>query len=131
MVVVNALQHVGIGVSSISGSYDFYRRFFGFRFTMSESEYDIWELEPMFGRKPRMRIHNSMQPCGGPTLELFQHVDAKPRERDDQPTWADLGLMEIGFWVIGLDGIIAWLESQGEQVLVTGNASKKKLAGPT
>ena len=115
--MINTLQHVGIGVKDIDNSYEFYRKHLGFRIKLSESEYDIWELESMFGRKPRMRIHNSSNPYGGPSLELFQHIDTSPMERSGTPSWADRGMLELGIEVRGLKKLYQKMESKGVNFL--------------
>jgi len=111
--LINALQHVGIGVTDVAEAYEFYRRRLGFKFKVGESEYDVWELEPMFGRKVRMHIHNSFNASGGPGLELFQHKDTNPRTRPVSATLSDIGILELGIRVQNLDHIFDNLKGLG------------------
>ncbi|MEW6553731.1 MAG: VOC family protein [Actinomycetota bacterium] len=115
--MINSLQHVGVGVTDVDRSYEFYHRHLRFKMKLSELEDDIEELVPMFGRRPRMRILNALNAYGGATLELFQHVDTPPRTKPSPPSWGDTGYLELGVEVKGLEKVFGVMEKAGVDML--------------
>ena len=115
--MINCINHIGIGVNDIDKSYPFYRQHLNFTFKMSDDQYPIWELEPMFKRKPVMRLHNSMNPIGGPALELFQHIDTAPQKRVRNNNWNDIGILELGIRVQGIESVCKTMIDDGVNII--------------
>ncbi|MBN2027173.1 MAG: VOC family protein [Actinobacteria bacterium] len=128
--MINSLQHVGVGVTDVDRSYEFYRRHLRFKIKLSELEDDVEELVPMFGRRPRMRILNALNAYGGATLELFRHIDTPPRIKPTPASWGDSGYLELGVEVKGLGKIYGGMEKAGVDML-TGIHELKTAAGST
>ncbi|MBU0973138.1 MAG: hypothetical protein KKC20_21015 [Proteobacteria bacterium] len=103
--ICNGLQHIGIGVSDMTSTVEFYSRVLGFRFHLGSLIFHAEELRPMMGRAPRLHIVNLAHPAGGPTLEFFLLKDGNPAYGEgcramNFPPICELGLAVSGAWAL-------------------------------
>lgn len=103
--VIHTINHIGIGLEDIDKSYQFYKELLRLGLKISDKTYRIWELEPMFNRQPLMRILNVLCKNGGPSFEMFQHIDTTPRVKKSRHPYESIGFCEIGVEVKGLKAI--------------------------
>jgi catechol 2,3-dioxygenase-like lactoylglutathione lyase family enzyme len=114
--MINTLQHVGVGVTDIDRSSEFYRKTLQFGVPLNGTEGEIEELIPMFGSAPRMRITNAFNAAGGASIELFQHMGTPPRRSKDL-TWGSTGFLELGIEVRDLERVCDRMKHRGVEFL--------------
>jgi catechol 2,3-dioxygenase-like lactoylglutathione lyase family enzyme len=110
--MIESFQHIGMGVSEIEASYDFYKRVLGFSVKLNDHEDDLREMVPIIGELCRMRVIMAMNLSGGAALELVQHTSSAPRPAPDYD-WGDIGFLAIGLEAYGLDRLVNLLEGRG------------------
>ncbi|MCX7710981.1 MAG: VOC family protein [Clostridia bacterium] len=115
--MITTINHIGIGVRNIKKMKELFRKELGFKLALNDNQYNVWELEPIFNRKPKMRIVNCMNPYSGPTIEFFQHIDTTPAERTAAPEWSDVGILELGIEVGDIEGFCNRLTANGAMML--------------
>lgn len=126
--MIEGFQHLGICVSDVRRSSDFYRRILGFRIKLSDHEQDLSlllgdQLERMtseVGPIGSMHIilrHDGGEP--GAAVELFQDVTRTPAPLPEDLRWGDLGHLSAGVKAYGLERLVPLFEKKGAE-FVTG-----------
>lgn len=111
--MIEAFQHVGIGVSDADRSLDFYKKVLGFSLKLNDHEEESQEMVPIVGALRRMRMIMSMNLSGGAAVEIIQHTDSEPRPLPDDAGWGDLGYLSAGVKAFKLDELMPILEKKG------------------
>ena len=63
--MIEAFQHVGIGVTDIDRSYHFYKNILGFSVKLNDHEEDMEQMVSIIGSLCRMRVIMAMNLSGG------------------------------------------------------------------
>lgn len=115
--MIEAFQHVGIGVASAKRSHDFYRKVMGFTIKLNDHEEEMEQMVSIIGSLESMRIIMAMNPRGGGVVEIVEHTSSKPRPLPEDARWGDIGYLAMGVGAYGLDGLLPSLESAGVDVV--------------
>lgn len=115
--MVEAFQHVGIGVKDIERSYDFYRRILGFSVKLNDHEEDMVQMESIIGEICRMRVIMAMNLSGGGAVELVQHTSSPPRPLPEDARWGDIGFLATGVKAFDIENLVDVLERKGVEPL--------------
>ncbi|MEW6440035.1 MAG: VOC family protein [bacterium] len=123
---VHGAVHVGIGVSDIDRSKEFYRSALGFDRVLHESDGFIPEMDPLTGGPVRMKmaILERSAPPVGPlagllvrgTLKLFQVQGGKGKHIYDGRVWGEPGCMEFCFDVSDLLTTVETMKKKGIKI---------------
>ncbi|MBI2566928.1 MAG: VOC family protein [Candidatus Schekmanbacteria bacterium] len=105
--MINALQHIAIGVTNLDHSYRFYRDVLGFRVKLADAAVRLPEVVLSRPRPPHpvhleARVVFAFHPQGGAGLELVQLLSTPPRMPPEAISWRDLGIVELGIEVADL-----------------------------
>ncbi len=111
--MINAFQHVGMGVRDADRSYDFYRRLMGFRLKLSDKKSYMEEMTPVIGALVEMRALMAANLRGGGVIELIEHTSTRPMEPLEPVQWGDQGYLELGLRAFRLDQLYLDLKSKG------------------
>jgi catechol 2,3-dioxygenase-like lactoylglutathione lyase family enzyme len=76
--MINAIQHVGIGVQNRDISFDFYNNALGFSVLMSKSTDNCSGMLPVLGNDETRNVAIALNPHGGALVEIFQYVSRPP-----------------------------------------------------
>lgn len=114
--MIDAFQHVGIGVSDISRSYDFYRKVLGFSVKLNDHEAELDEMVSIVGSLERMKVIMAMNMAGGGAVELVQQKSSGPRQLPDV-RWGDLGFIAAGLKATRLRELMDMLDAKGAEFL--------------
>lgn len=111
--MIEGFQHVGIGVSDMERSKDFYKRVLGFSVTLNDHEAEMDEMVSIIGSLERMRVAMAMNLCGGAAVELVQHTSSEPRPLPEALRWGDIGYLSAGVKAYGIEKLVEMLEGRG------------------
>lgn len=113
--MIKSLGHVGLGVSSMNKSLEFYRDFLGMKVLM---ELDITDdrIARVIGVKDAKCKITHLQ-LGEGILELFEYSNPKGRNKAKSMNQYDQGLIHIGFEVDDFHNLIYHLKERGIQLL--------------
>jgi len=111
--MIEAFQHVGIGVTDIDRSYDFYKNIIGFSIKLNDHEEEMEQMVPIIGSLCRMRVIMAMNLSGGGAVELVQHTGSEPRLLPRSLRWGDTGYLAMGVKAYRLTELIERLEKKG------------------
>lgn len=112
-------DHIGFTVPDMDEAIDFFVNVIGCE--------PFFELGPLKSDGDWMKVHLNVHPdaiarrvkfmrCGfGSNFEIFEY--SAPRQNRVQPRNSDIGGHHLAFYVDDIDASIAWLRSQGVQVL--------------
>ena len=115
--MITAFQHVGMGVRDTDRTYEFYRKFMGFRIKLSDQTSYLEEMAPIVGAVVEMRALMAMNVGGGAAIELIEHTSTRPMEPPEPVQWGDIGYLEIGLKAFNLDQLYIDLKSRGVEFL--------------
>jgi catechol 2,3-dioxygenase-like lactoylglutathione lyase family enzyme len=106
-----SLDHVGLGVSNMEKSLEFYRDFLGMKVVMELADADdrIGRVIGAKGAKCKI-IHLQLGEC---VLELFKYTNPKGSNKAKSINQYDHGLIHIGFEVDDFHNHIKQLEQRG------------------
>ena len=71
--MINALQHVGQGVWDINVTYDFYKKYFGYKLKLNDLTTSDEDMAPIIGSVETIRVLMALNAKGGGVLELVEH----------------------------------------------------------
>jgi len=113
--MIKSLGHVGLGVSNMESSLEFYRDFLGMEVLM---ELDV--IDDRIGRvigvqNAKCKIAHLQ--LGDGILELFEYSKPKGQNKAQNVNQYDQGLIHIGFEIDGFHDHIKQLEQKGIQLL--------------
>ncbi len=95
--MINAIQHVGIGVQNRDRSFEFYNNALGFSVPMSKSTDNCDGMIQLIGNDETRNVVIALNPHGGALVELFQYVSKIP-----VPIPEDVDFTYNGFLYYGL-----------------------------
>jgi len=96
--VINALQHIGIGVADLERSWEFYRKL-GFDVPMTTDKSYIPRLAPLTGGNYERRVVFAGNLLGGAAIEIFQFTSTNPQPLSKHWKWGDPGISSIALKV--------------------------------
>ena len=118
--------HVGIGVSDIGRSKEFYKSVLGFDRVLYDFEGTIKEMEPVAGFSLRVKLailERSQPPVGSMAkvlprgvIKLFECLDRKGKHIYDGRCWGDPGCMEVCLDVSDLMATVAEMKQKGIKI---------------
>jgi catechol 2,3-dioxygenase-like lactoylglutathione lyase family enzyme len=115
--MINAFQHIGMGVKDIDKTYSFYRNLFGFKVKLNDVTMASKEMEPVIGSVETMRIIMAANVKGGGILEFVEHKSSPTRSFPGGAIYGSYGVLEIGFGVRGIDRVVDHFRAQGVNFL--------------
>ncbi len=123
---VHGVTHVGIGVSNLERSKEFYSAALGFDRLIYDFEGHVPEMDPLTGGPLRMRmaILERSLPASGPLaalftrgiVKLFDVPDRKGKHIYAGRCWGDIGCMEVSFDVSDLRATVAAMKGKGIEI---------------
>ena len=123
---VHGVTHVGIGVSNLDRSKEFYKSALGFDRLLYEFEGVVPEMEPVAGRplRAKMAILERSLPPTGPmasllprgVIKLYEVLDRKGRHIYDGRCWGDIGCMEFCLDVSDLLSTVDAMKKKGIKI---------------
>ena len=111
--MIEAFQHIGIGVTDIDRSYHFYKNILGFSIKLNDHEEEMEQMVEIIGSLCRMRVIMAMNLSGGGAVELVQHTDSEPRMLPRTLRWGDKGYLAMGVKAYRLTELVERLEKKG------------------
>ena len=113
--MIKSLGHVGLGVTDMQRSLEFYRDFLGMKVLM---ELDITDdrIGRVIGVKDAACKIAHLE-LGDAMLELFQYTNPKGQNKAPNINQYDQGLIHIGFEVDGFHDLIKQLEQRDIKLL--------------
>ncbi len=138
--MINAMQHIAIGVSDIDESYRFYRDILGFRLKLTDAvgqmpDFPLLEAAELQANSARIgrqtiRVVMALNPHGGPAIELAQVLSTTPRPPKRPAQWGGLGMIELGIQIRNLYEFCHFLEQRGVSVLTPADDDASSQAVP-
>lgn len=113
--MIGGFQHVGIGVSDIDSSMNFYRGLLGFGMKLNDHTEDVEQMVPIIGSLERMRIIMALNMAGGGAIEAVQHVSSVPRPMPGDARWGDIGYLSAGVKARRLEELVGILTGRGAE----------------
>ncbi|MBU1669893.1 MAG: VOC family protein [Actinobacteria bacterium] len=104
--MIDAFQHIGIGVTDIERSMDFYGRILGFRIKLNDHEEPFEQMVSIIGSLCRMRVIMAANIRGGAAVELVQHTDSTPIPMPADARWGDIGYLAAGLKAFRLEDVV-------------------------
>lgn len=140
---VRGVVHAGIGVSNMVESVRFYRTVLGFDRLLYEFEGNIQAVDLIEGRSLPMKlailgrsqpgdVKETFLPAG--MIKLFEVPGIKGRHIYSGRRWGDIGCMELGLDVTGLEEVVGEIQSKGVEIYLSpveidmGSGSKGVIA---
>jgi catechol 2,3-dioxygenase-like lactoylglutathione lyase family enzyme len=114
--MITALQHIGLGVQDAATSFEFYRKFAGFKIKLVDYLDFSNQMEPIIGDLVKMRIIMALPSQGKGLIEIVQHVSTPPRPGTTR--WGDIGFLATGYRTNNLAATVEYLESEGIELSV-------------
>ncbi len=111
--MINAFQHIGMGVWDVDKTAGFYKRLFGYKVKLNDLTAASKEMEPVVGSLETMRMAMSMNVAGGGILEFIEHKSSPIRPFPEEAGYGSCGVLEIGFGVRGIDRVVDDFRAKG------------------
>ena len=112
--MIEGFEHVGIGVTDIKRSYDFYKNVLRFSTKLNEGEAVHEELTPVIGESSRLATIMAINLSGGAAIELIEHRSTPPRPMPDVH-WGDIGYLGAGLKAYMIDDLVGILKGKGAE----------------
>jgi catechol 2,3-dioxygenase-like lactoylglutathione lyase family enzyme len=113
MQMINAFQHVGMGVWDVDKTYSFYKKLFGYKIKLNDITMASKEMEPVVGSLETMRIVMAMNARGGGILEFVEHKSSPVRPYPEEAGYGNCGVLEIGFGVRAIEKVVDSFRTKG------------------
>lgn len=127
--MIEAFQHVGIGVTDMKRSCDFYKKILGFSVRLNDHEEEMELMVQVIGSLCRMRVVMAMNLSGGGAVELVQHTSSEPRPLPEKVRWGDLGYLAMGLKAYNLSELVGTLEKKGAEFITPVVTQKVRQGG--
>ena len=120
--MITALQHIGLGVHDAAASYEFYRKFAGFKIKVADYLDYSSQMEPIIGDLVKMRIIMAIPSQGKGIIELVQHISTSPCPGTTR--WGDTGFLASGYRTSNLAAALKYLDAEGIELKVRSYSMK-------
>ena len=110
--MIHHIEHVGLSVSNLERSIDFYCRNFNLKVELILEPSKDLPLDKIVGL-PGCKVRIAHLSSGGAILELFEYIKPKGEPVSPQATQADKGFIHMGFKTTDLQKEYAYLSAQG------------------
>jgi catechol 2,3-dioxygenase-like lactoylglutathione lyase family enzyme len=114
--MIEGFEHVGMGVTDIKRSFDFYKKVLGFSMKLNEGEAVHDELTPIIGESVQLATIMAMNLSGGAAIELIEHKSTAPRPMPEVH-WGDIGYLAVGLKAFKIDELVGVLEAKGAKFI--------------
>lgn len=111
--MINAFQHVGMGVWDVDKTYGFYRKLFGYKIKLNDITMASKEMESVVGSLETMRMAMAMNVKGGGILEFIEHKSSPIRPFPEGAGYGDYGVLELGFGVRRIEKVVDSFRAKG------------------
>jgi catechol 2,3-dioxygenase-like lactoylglutathione lyase family enzyme len=115
--MINAFQHVGMGVWDVDKTYSFYKKLFGYKIKLNDITMASKEMEPVVGSLETMRMMMAMNTRGGGILEFIEHKSSPVRPYPEEAGYGNCGVLEIGFGVRAIEKVVDSFRVKGVTLL--------------
>lgn len=116
--MINALQHIGLGVANAAEVYSFYRKLLGFNLKIVDTENYFEQMAPLLGKSEKMRIIMALNSRGGGASEFVEYISTVPKQGPEKINWGDIGFLSSGYQVSHLPKIVQRLEKKGARFVI-------------
>jgi catechol 2,3-dioxygenase-like lactoylglutathione lyase family enzyme len=117
--MINALQHVGQGVRNVDKTYDFYKRYLGFKVKLNDVTVASKEMAPVIGSVETMRMMMAVNAKGGGIIELIEHKTKPITALPAAGVFGNYGIVEVGYGACNIDGVVADFQARGLRFLTS------------
>ncbi len=114
--MINAIQHIGFGVSDRDRSWAFYRKL-GFDVPMSLNQSFASRMEPLVGGNYERKVVIAANLMGGATLEIYQYLSTKPMPLSEKLMWGDPGMNATALKVPDIDKALDLFQDSLETIV--------------
>jgi catechol 2,3-dioxygenase-like lactoylglutathione lyase family enzyme len=111
--MINAFQHIGLGVWDVPKTLAFYNKLFGFNIKLNDLTTASKEMEPVIGSVETMHMAMTMNAKGGGVLEFIEHKSSPIRPFPEDVGYGDYGVLEMGFDVQNIEGVVDSFRAKG------------------
>ena len=115
--MINAFQHIGLGVWDLDRTFGFYKKLFGYKIKINDITTASKEMEPVVGSVETMRMAMAMNVKGGGILEFIEHKSSPIRPFPEDTGYGSLGILELGFAVRGIEQVVDSFRAHGVSFL--------------
>lgn len=115
--MINAFQHIGLGVWDVDKTYSFYKKLFGYKIKLNDITMASKEMEPVVGSLETMRMMMAMNAKGGGILEFIEHKSSPIRPFPEEAGYGSYGVLELGFSVRGIEKVVDSFRAKGVSFL--------------
>ena len=115
--MINSLQHIGQGVWDIDVTYDFYRKYFGFKLKLNDLTIADEDMAQVIGSVETIRTLMALNAKGGGVLELVEHKSSPIKPRLEEGGYGNYGILEVGYGVRNIEDVISDFKNQGLHML--------------
>lgn len=114
--MINSLQHVGQGVWDVDVTYEFYRKYFGYKFKLNDLTVADHDMAQVIGSVETIRVLMALNVRGGGVLELVEHKSSPIQPRFDDGGYGNYGILEVGYGVRSIEDVVADFQQRGMQM---------------
>lgn len=112
--MIEGFEHVGMGVTDIKLSFDFYKNVLGFSMKLNEQEEVLEEMTNIIGDRVRLATIMAINLSGGAAIELIEHKSTPPRPMP-AVHWGDIGYLGAGLKAYKIDDLVEVLKGKGAE----------------
>ena len=115
--MINSLQHIGQGVWDIDVTYDFYRKYFGYKLKLNDLTIADEDMAQIIGSVETIRALMTLNVKGGGVLELVEHKSSPIRPRSEDGGYGNYGILEVGYGVSRIEDVVSDFQDRGIHML--------------
>jgi catechol 2,3-dioxygenase-like lactoylglutathione lyase family enzyme len=115
--MINAIQHVGIGVQDRERSFNFYNNALGFSVLMSKSTDNCSGMLPVIENDETRNVIIALNPHGGALVEIFQYVSKTPVPIPENVDFTYNGFLLYGLKVKNINKSLDIIKKHGGSTL--------------
>jgi catechol 2,3-dioxygenase-like lactoylglutathione lyase family enzyme len=111
--MINAIQHIGLGVTNRDKAFAFYRDALGFSVKIAENSGGCPGVGPIINNDETRDVVIAMNPYGGGLVELFQYTSRAPKPIPKKVDFSYNGYLFYGLKVGNADKALELIERHG------------------
>ena len=115
--MINSLQHIGQGVWNIDLTYDFYRKYFGYKLKLNDLTIEDEDMAQVIGSVETIRTLMALNAKGGGVLELVEHKSRPIKPPSEDGGYGNYGILEVGYGVRRIEDVISDFKGRGLHML--------------